>query len=214
MRVSAYDELENYRATRSSVIDMAKRGSSDLKKYWSGEYTYNMDLEDLVAPDLPPFQHKDIQHVQMNISLAKQLKEGGNTLAAVLICINIVDYIAEFIANGLAVMNIEAMSKYYLGNVLYTPKKPEEFTINDSMKYIRNYDFAGKEKLMTLLGQFNKDRNHIAHKIVKNGGAGAPDVDKKINEIFILTDKIINIANTLQSGFPPPNVVERFENNK
>lgn len=171
-----------------------------------------MDDEELMTPDLLPFQHKDIQHVQMNINLAKKFKDDGNNIAAVLICMNIADYLAEFIAMGLTMMGIEAMGKYYMGAVTYTPKRPKEFTIKDSMKVIRNYSFADKDKLLSILGKINQDRNHLAHKIVKSGTKSVPEVDKKINELFVLTDKLINVTNLMQTGFPPPNAIEKFQN--
>ena len=207
-------ELEGYRAKRLLVIEMAKKGAVELRKCWQGGYNYGMDEEELVSPDMPPFWHKDIEHLQINIGLAKKLRDDGNALAGVLICINIVDYLAEFIANGLTAINMEAMDKYYLGTILYAPKKPKEFTIRNSMDVISNYDFAGKEKLMHLLGKINHDRNHVAHKIVKSGKKAVPEADKKINELFVLTDKLINISNTMQTGFPPINVIDKYQKAK
>ena len=158
-----------------------------------------------------PFSHQDLELKQHFLGLARQFisEEGSlqSELAAALLYMNVADYMAEYLASGLAELSQNAVSKFYFGAISTRAPKRDSFNIGESMKYLERFSFANKSEILAELKAVNDCRKKIAHEILKTPVDQLDNIDQAVRDLADHTEKLVELVDEISPGMPPANLL-------
>ena len=148
-----------------------------------------------------------------NLARSTQVEEDNDVsaaleLSAALIYMNVADYLAEYIARGVAHLIKEASGKYYFGQIGIKPLQKKSMTIEQSITFLERHFFPNKEEIMPLLEEVRDKRNKLAHEILKTDPKNYNVFDNLIPDLATVTESLVEKVDEIQTGMPPKNLTD------
>jgi len=151
-----------------------------------------------------PFEHENVDFKNNIINAARnqdQTKVEG-ALAAVLIYVNLVDYLARhLLENLLKMISIQGFRAF--GGVMFFDgsRQRTNISLGGICAELQSFEFPSKTDFLDSLKEFNKLRNHVMHNLMQldpNDRTG--QIDKDVVRIKQLAEDVLNKYNTICLG--------------
>lgn len=154
------------------------------------------------------FSHDELEIKQAFFAKAQEYylksledeSELHDSLTAALMFMNLTDYMCEYLVINLNRMFTEATEKYYLGLISYGVKKDRFFTIENCIQILEGYGFPKKAEILSEIKALKKNRNIIAHQILKTKSEDSDIIDNALKQLAIHTDKLVELIDSISPG--------------
>lgn len=160
-----------------------------------------------------PFMHNEIEVKKKFLEIAKTYmnnagdKDHGlaNLLAGSLLYANIADYLAMHLYESLQGSLIKATRRYYLGDLIYKPKKKKgfDYTLGSLIYSIDEFEFENKEEIIQALKEVNEARIPVIHHIAKTPSKDLEKIDLATLKLRDSTEKLIDLIDDLYVNHTP-----------
>lgn len=148
-----------------------------------------------------PFVHENFDYLKSAIELGRSIDNNGpeGRLASALLYVNAIDYVAGHILQNLktiAYLTTLTELSIVFRKDLDIDDKPLGWIICE----LKKYEFPDKEDFIIDLTSFNKLRKNIIHNLLKNKNNNLTDVDKDLNDLRVISERILSRYDTIVEG--------------
>lgn len=153
-----------------------------------------------------PFIHEHFEFKQNLIKIAREQNRETieGTLAATLLYVNTVDYLASHILENLRKIVYLTTYTEHNATVFYSGKNErEDETLGYTIEKLKNYAFPDKVDFIDDLGKFNKLRNKYIHNFLKMDASNDKELEKgnkELIEIIKISERIITKYDRISQG--------------
>ena len=169
-----------------------------------------------------PFSHESLEVKQRFLELARnyheksRVEEDGEIslayeLSAALLYMNVADYLAEYLVDGIAMLTQTGTNNYYHGVIAIRPRTRNYLNIGESIKELKKFDFPQREDILKMLNEVNSARNQVAHQILKVKVEDLDKIDKAVSDLADKTEELVVLVDQIQLGMPPKNMLDEVQ---
>jgi len=141
-----------------------------------------------------PFVHKNFNYVKTIIQMARDSRSKGaeGTLAASLIYMNAIDYIAAHLLENFKaieyLITYQELNATIFKNIEENPAIPLGRLIGE----LEKFEFPDKNAFIADLGIFNKCRTKLAHNLLRLNPSDIESIDPEIADFWNTAERLFN----------------------